>query len=104
MPRPMVLATAVPRKKAARKLKTAAQTTASLGESTRVEAVQEVEDQSHHDGDDYEQQIYIHRNGLLDGMDSSESRRSSARSLPARWRHPRLCRSRTRAPHRAPSF
>src|SRR5712692_9031544 len=37
MPRPMVLATAVPRKKAARKLKTAAQTTASLGESTRVE-------------------------------------------------------------------
>src|SRR6267154_2101249 len=37
MPRPMVLATAVPRKKAARKLKAAAQITASLGESTRVE-------------------------------------------------------------------
>ena len=37
MPLPMVLATAVPRKKAARKLKTAAQTTASRGESTRVE-------------------------------------------------------------------
>src|SRR5450631_2221986 len=37
MPRPIVLATAVPRKKAARKLNTAAHTTASLGESTRVE-------------------------------------------------------------------
>ena len=37
MPAPMVFATAVPRKKAARKLKTAAQTTASLGERTRVE-------------------------------------------------------------------
>src|SRR5712671_1438781 len=37
MPRPMVLATAVPRKKAATKLKTAAQITASFGESTRVE-------------------------------------------------------------------
>src|SRR5882672_8946387 len=37
MPRPMVLATAVPRKKAATKLKKAAQMTASLGESTRVE-------------------------------------------------------------------
>ena len=37
MPLPMVFATAVPRKKAATKLKNAAQTTASLGESTRVE-------------------------------------------------------------------
>src|SRR5437667_3976746 len=37
MPLPMVLATAVPRKKAARKLKAAAHSTASLGESTRVE-------------------------------------------------------------------
>src|SRR5712691_5664547 len=37
MPLPMVLATAVPRKKAATKLKKAAQMTASLGESTRVE-------------------------------------------------------------------
>src|SRR5579871_109136 len=37
MPLPMVLATAVPRKKAATKLKNAAQITASLGESTRVE-------------------------------------------------------------------
>jgi hypothetical protein len=37
MPRPMVFATAVPRKKAARKLKTAAQSTASRGDNTRVE-------------------------------------------------------------------
>src|SRR5579883_2098467 len=37
IPLPMVLATAVPRKNAATKLKNAAQTTASLGESTRVE-------------------------------------------------------------------
>src|SRR5947209_2216801 len=37
MPLPMVLATAVPRKNAARKLKAAAQATANLGESTRVE-------------------------------------------------------------------
>ena len=37
MPLPMVLATAVPRKKAARKLKVAAHRTASLGESTRVD-------------------------------------------------------------------
>src|SRR2546425_2353187 len=37
MPLPMVLATAVPRKKAATKLKNAAQITANLGESTRVE-------------------------------------------------------------------
>src|SRR5690349_11960605 len=37
MPLPMVLATAVPRKKAATKLKNAAQITASLGESTRVD-------------------------------------------------------------------
>ena len=37
MPLPMVLATAVPKKKAARKLKAAAHTTASRGESTRVE-------------------------------------------------------------------
>ncbi len=37
MPLPMVLATAVPRRKAARKLKTAAHTTARRGESTRVE-------------------------------------------------------------------
>src|SRR5438552_18937301 len=37
IPLPIVLATAVPRKKAATKLKNAAQITASLGESTRVE-------------------------------------------------------------------
>ena len=37
MPLPMVLATAVPSRKAARKLKTAAHTTASRGDSTRVE-------------------------------------------------------------------
>ena len=37
IPLPMVLATAVPSRKAARKLKTAAQTTASRGDSTRVE-------------------------------------------------------------------
>src|SRR5581483_2224277 len=37
MPLPMVLATAVPRKNAAAKLKNAAHNTASLGESTRVE-------------------------------------------------------------------
>src|SRR5580693_2423850 len=37
MPRPMVLATAVPRRKAARKLKLAAQRTASRGDKTRVE-------------------------------------------------------------------
>ena len=37
MPLPMVLATAVPRKNAARKLKTAAQATASRGDRTRVE-------------------------------------------------------------------
>ena len=37
MPLPMVLATAVPSTKAATKLKNAAQITASLGESTRVE-------------------------------------------------------------------
>src|SRR5690348_10826629 len=37
MPLPMVLATAVPRRNAARKLKDAAQATASRGESTRVE-------------------------------------------------------------------
>src|SRR5208282_378493 len=37
MPLPMVLATAVPRKKAARKLKVAAHSTASLGDKTRVE-------------------------------------------------------------------
>src|SRR5579864_8878963 len=37
IPLPMVLAMAVPRKKAATKLKNAAQNTASLGESTRVE-------------------------------------------------------------------
>ena len=37
MPLPMVFATAVPNKKAATKLKNAAQITASLGESTRVE-------------------------------------------------------------------
>src|SRR5512132_68105 len=37
IPLPMVLATAVPRKKAAAKLKNAAQATANLGDSTRVE-------------------------------------------------------------------
>src|SRR5690242_1831953 len=37
MPLPMVLATAVPRKNAATKLKNAAQITASLGVSTRVD-------------------------------------------------------------------
>src|SRR5579863_4437386 len=37
MPPPMVLATAVPSKKAATKLKKAAHSTASLGERTRVE-------------------------------------------------------------------
>src|SRR5713226_7847336 len=37
MPLPMVLATAVPRRKAATKLKKAAQITASLGDKTRVE-------------------------------------------------------------------
>ena len=37
MPRPIVLATAVPSRKAARKLNAAAHTTASLGERTRVE-------------------------------------------------------------------
>src|SRR5947209_5572469 len=37
IPLPMVLATAVPRKKAARKLKAAAHATANLGDSTRVE-------------------------------------------------------------------
>src|SRR5579864_9385757 len=37
MPLPMVLATAVPRKNAARKLNAAAQATASFGDSTRVE-------------------------------------------------------------------
>ena len=37
MPLPMVLATAVPSRNAATKLKKAAQATASLGESTRVE-------------------------------------------------------------------
>src|SRR5436305_11155221 len=37
MPLPIVLATAVPNKNAARKLKIAAQSTASFGESTRVE-------------------------------------------------------------------
>ena len=37
MPRPIVLATAVPRINAARKLNTAAHTTASLGDNTRVE-------------------------------------------------------------------
>src|SRR5438552_15182921 len=37
MPVPMVLATAVPRKKAARKLKTAAHNTASFCDRTRVE-------------------------------------------------------------------
>ena len=37
MPLPMVLATAVPKRKAATKLKKAAQITASLGERTRVE-------------------------------------------------------------------
>src|SRR6266516_6067516 len=37
IPLPMVLATAVPRKKAARKLKAAAHNTASFGDRTRVE-------------------------------------------------------------------
>src|SRR5437764_10967647 len=37
MPLPMVLATAVPRKNAARKLKAAAHNTASFGDRTRVE-------------------------------------------------------------------
>jgi len=37
MPLPMVLATAVPSRKAATKLKKAAHTTASFGERTRVE-------------------------------------------------------------------
>src|SRR5690349_21681084 len=37
MPLPMVLATAVPRKNAARKLNAAAHSTASFGDSTRVE-------------------------------------------------------------------
>src|SRR6202795_911996 len=37
MPLPMVLATAVPRKKAATKLKNAAHATASFGDSTRVD-------------------------------------------------------------------
>src|SRR5438094_10064711 len=37
MPLPMVLATAVTRKKAARKLNTAADNTASFGDSTRVD-------------------------------------------------------------------
>src|SRR5512146_1975171 len=37
MPLPMVLATAVPSRKAAKKLKNAAQATASLGDNTRVE-------------------------------------------------------------------
>ena len=37
MPEPMVLATAIPNMNAAMKLKTAAQTTARRGESTRVE-------------------------------------------------------------------
>jgi hypothetical protein len=37
IPLPMVLATAVPRKKAAAKLKNAAQITASRGDRTRVE-------------------------------------------------------------------
>ena len=37
MPLPMVFATAVPSRKAARKLNAAAQTTANLGDSTRVD-------------------------------------------------------------------
>jgi hypothetical protein len=39
IPLPIVLATAVPRKKAAKKLKAAAQKTASFGERTRVETM-----------------------------------------------------------------
>src|SRR5579872_6161374 len=39
MPLPMVLATAVPKRNAATKLKNAAHITASLGESTRVETM-----------------------------------------------------------------
>jgi hypothetical protein len=64
MPWPIVLATAVPKKKAAAKLKKAAQTTANFGDKTLVEttvailkAVQKIEYKRNQDGHDQQNSI-----------------------------------------------